>query len=154
MEIACVQQKDGVWYDWRSVEEALCVENEPCAFQLRFEQCPVVLCVDGYWIARKSFVAFLNWLSSEVTCEQRAVIRAANRALCSTGRGDRRTARKLRWEIAWRQEYKCADCGELLHPRAMDIDHIVPLHAGGEDVAQNLQALCANCHAKKTRTNV
>ena len=151
MEIVCVQQKDDVWYDWRSVEGALST-IAPCAFQLRFEQCPVVLRVDGHWIARKSFVAFLDWLSSEVTCEQRAMIRAANKAL--GGRGDRKTARKLRWEIAWRQKYKCADCGELLHPRAMDIDHVVTLHAGGGDVAENLQALCANCHAKKTRTNV
>ena len=40
----------------------------------------------------------------------------------------------------------------LLHPKGFDIDHIVELRDGGKDELDNLQALCATCHAKKTRT--
>lgn len=37
--------------------------------------------------------------------------------------------------------------GEPLHP---DIDHIIPLHAGGENKLSNMQYLCSNCHRVKT----
>jgi 5-methylcytosine-specific restriction endonuclease McrA len=29
------------------------------------------------------------------------------------------------------------------------VDHIVPKSAGGQDTLDNLQTLCASCHAKK-----
>ena len=52
--------------------------------------------------------------------------------------------------VAARQGYKCAHCRQTF-PAVFDIDHIVPLHKGGEDVMGNLQALCCNCHAVKSR---
>jgi len=39
-------------------------------------------------------------------------------------------------------------CGAI----ATEVDHIVPLAAGGQPFARsNVQALCASCHARKTR---
>jgi len=64
----------------------------------------------------------------------------------------RAVARKNRWLVAFRQEYKCAGCGNLLYPLAFDIDHAVELRDGGKDQLDNLQALCSNCHAAKTRS--
>ena len=64
----------------------------------------------------------------------------------------RAVARKHRWMIAHRQSYVCATCNMLLHPKGFDIDHVVELRDGGKDELDNLQALCATCHAKKTRT--
>ena len=34
--------------------------------------------------------------------------------------------------------------------RATDVDHILPRRAGGDDSADNLQALCHECHSRKT----
>jgi 5-methylcytosine-specific restriction endonuclease McrA len=31
-----------------------------------------------------------------------------------------------------------------------EVDHIIPLWAGGEDIESNLQALCDDCHKAKT----
>ncbi len=36
-------------------------------------------------------------------------------------------------------------------PLAAQADHIIPLQTGGADDIRNLQMLCANCHAEKTR---
>jgi 5-methylcytosine-specific restriction protein A len=33
----------------------------------------------------------------------------------------------------------------------VDIDHIVPLAKGGEDIESNVQVLCKACHKAKTR---
>lgn len=57
-----------------------------------------------------------------------------------------------RIEIAYRTKYKCAMC-KLLLPPTFEIDHIKELWEGGKDEYNNLQALCPNCHALKTRAN-
>ena len=45
----------------------------------------------------------------------------------------------------------CAICTAEPFPSAMDVDHIVPLSRGGEDVASNVRALCRSCHRAVTR---
>lgn len=46
---------------------------------------------------------------------------------------------------------QCDDCKKLAAPRlAHEVDHIVPLCAGGAGADHNLQALNADCHARKT----
>ena len=65
----------------------------------------------------------------------------------------RRYSTSHRIEVAYKSLYKCNMCGVLLPP-TFEVDHIVELHEGGEDAYGNLQALCPNCHAEKTRANV
>lgn len=55
-----------------------------------------------------------------------------------------------RIEVAYHQKYRCNKCGILLPP-TFQVDHIKELCDGGEDRFENLQALCPNCHAQKTR---
>ena len=58
-------------------------------------------------------------------------------------------------DIVARQEGKCACCGEPLgaDPRKIEFDHILGLAEGGDDSADNLQALTRRCHrAKSNRT--
>jgi 5-methylcytosine-specific restriction endonuclease McrA len=59
-----------------------------------------------------------------------------------------------RLNIAFKQEYKCFICQNLLKPRLFQIDHKIPLCLGGSNDSENLQALCLNCHAEKTFDDV
>lgn len=45
---------------------------------------------------------------------------------------------------------RCATCLYEFLASAVDIDHIVPLSRGGEDVDGNVQILCRGCHSRKT----
>ena len=40
-------------------------------------------------------------------------------------------------------------CNNILD-HTYEIDHIKPLYKGGDNENTNLQALCRNCHGKKT----
>ena len=57
---------------------------------------------------------------------------------------------QTRWELSAKQKFKCMKCKQVL-PVTAEIDHIIPRHKGGSDRLCNLQALCNNCHALKTR---
>ena len=52
--------------------------------------------------------------------------------------------------IMFNQKYKCNHCKNMLNPDTTDIDHKVELCDGGINDILNLQALCCNCHRKKT----
>ncbi len=51
--------------------------------------------------------------------------------------------------IAANQKWNCNDCGQLLD-HSYEIDHKIPLYKGGNNNIHNLQALCRNCHGRKT----
>jgi 5-methylcytosine-specific restriction endonuclease McrA len=67
-------------------------------------------------------------------------------------RNKRQYSSTHRIEVAYRSKYRCNACNILLPP-TFEVDHIKELRNGGEDVFSNLQALCPNCHALKTRAN-
>lgn len=60
----------------------------------------------------------------------------------------------------WSSNPYCVRCGRLtLFPAGFELDHIVPLYQGGEDVESNTQILCVDrdlagnkigCHIDKT----
>ena len=51
--------------------------------------------------------------------------------------------------IASNQNWKCNLCNNILD-YSYEIDHIVPLFKGGNNDNNNLQALCRNCHGRKS----
>ena len=51
--------------------------------------------------------------------------------------------------IASSQKWKCTHCQQLLD-NTYEVDHIIPLYKGGTNDLTNLEALCRNCHGKKT----
>ena len=51
--------------------------------------------------------------------------------------------------VAANQKWSCNHCQHLLDA-TYEIDHIIPLYQGGSNDISNLQALCRNCHGKKT----
>jgi 5-methylcytosine-specific restriction protein A len=61
-----------------------------------------------------------------------------------------RQKRNERIKLQWK--YKCACCGRV--STDLEIDHIVPVFAGGSEDESNLQLLCAGdrgCHAVKSK---
>ena len=55
-------------------------------------------------------------------------------------------------KVAASQKWCCRMCSEIL-PGVFHIDHTRPLRYGGEDVLQNVSALCIQCHAEKTQND-
>lgn len=54
----------------------------------------------------------------------------------------------VRREVLERDGWRCQGCGRA---GRLEVDHVVPLAAGGEPWAlDNLQALCVGCHIAKT----
>ena len=43
----------------------------------------------------------------------------------------------------------CTEAGRV--SAAVEVDHVIPLWAGGEDAEHNLQGLCIPCHEAKSR---
>lgn len=105
------------------------------------------------WMLVDDMLKMLDWFSSDATEDQAARVAGVRLGLRPKPPANKRAvARKHRWTVAYRQRYACAKCATLLHPKGFDIDHVVELRDGGKDELDNLQALCATCHAKKTRT--
>lgn len=84
----------------------------------------------------------------------------------------RKITKSLLIQILGRQRYRCANRPDLFPAGLKEyqcplwrhgdgvfdlagpqIDHIVELRHGGIDSIDNMQALCPNCHAAKTRAN-
>ena len=51
--------------------------------------------------------------------------------------------------VAANQKWHCNMCQNMLDA-SYEVDHRVPLYKGGDNSINNLQALCRNCHGKKT----
>ena len=51
--------------------------------------------------------------------------------------------------VASNQSWTCKHCNNMLDA-TYEIDHITPIYKGGSNNLNNLQALCRNCHGKKT----
>lgn len=65
-----------------------------------------------------------------------------------SGRGGR-PWRRLRDSVLVRDSYTCQCCG--LVTKQLELDHRIPVCAGGTDDEANLQALCVSCHKDKTQ---
>ena len=61
----------------------------------------------------------------------------------------RRLTAAQKKQVAARHDWTCTTCREVVD-ETFAIDHILPLWEGGTDAFDNLQLLCAQCHAKKT----
>ena len=64
-------------------------------------------------------------------------------------RNTRNVSNTVKKMVASHQRWNCNLCHNLLD-YTYEIDHIIPLFKGGVNNINNLQALCRNCHGKKT----
>jgi len=61
----------------------------------------------------------------------------------------RKVSDQLKKIVASQQSWNCKKCKNILDA-TYEVDHILSLEDGGGNDIQNLQALCRNCHGKKT----
>lgn len=67
----------------------------------------------------------------------------------SINRKRRKLTHRDRLAVASDQQWRCGWCQELLSD-CFETDHIDEFHETGNDHHENLWAICANCHARKT----
>lgn len=55
----------------------------------------------------------------------------------------------------WRKDPHCQMCKRQVdYPNGFELDHKTPIWKGGTNDYDNLQVLCPECHAKKTRIEI
>ena len=141
----------GEWhYKLEDINDIICKEAGPCQLHLLLPQTKYKA-IDGF-MNSKNLLAFLKWYEEGEPAHE-YVCGSISKAIKDAEKLSRKTSKKYRWHVAFRQGYKCAHCKELLHPDSFDCDHVAELQDGGEDVMANLQCLCCCCHAKKTRSH-
>ena len=68
----------------------------------------------------------------------------------ASGRTTKRSVSETKKKfVASNQNWKCAHCSVQL-PAWFEVDHKIRLENGGDNHINNLEALCRNCHGKKT----
>lgn len=60
--------------------------------------------------------------------------------------------KKMRFDIFRRDLYTCRYCGGKPPEVLLEIDHIIPISAGGKNEATNLATACRDCNAGKSAT--
>ena len=70
----------------------------------------------------------------------------------TTTKSIRNVPESVKKYVAANQYWKCKGCNNLLD-ETYEIDHILALEDNGTNDLDNLQALCRNCHGKKTARN-
>ena len=144
-------------YNLEDIERAICENAGPCQMRLLLPQVNYRV-VDEKWMAQLDVIKFLDWYIETAPTSYGYHINGIIKAVKGDIKKSRAVARKYRWNIAYRQGYRCSpsfnpSCSVMLHPQAFDIDHIDELRDGGLDELKNLCALCSNCHAMKTRSH-
>jgi len=104
------------------------------------------------FVSCKSVLHFVSWYLDNYSSEsvndfKHAISKYAKKI------PTRVLSRSMRVEIAYRQSYRCRRCELFPIPPNFEIDHIIELQDGGQDIVSNLQALCPGCHKEKTRLN-
>jgi 5-methylcytosine-specific restriction endonuclease McrA len=61
----------------------------------------------------------------------------------------RKVSDQLKKIVASQQRWNCKKCKNILDA-TYEVDHIIALEDGGNNDIHNLQALCRNCHGRKT----
>ena len=75
---------------------------------------------------------------------------AKQRLMRSGTKGTKRSVSETKKKfVASRQTWRCTDCQNQLNAW-FEVDHKVRLDHGGSNHVDNLEALCRNCHGKKT----
>lgn len=99
---------------------------------------------------RESYLKKIQELTDQISCLQE---KQSSTHICLSVPNTKTRRRKitpfLRSKIKESQNHACNICSLPLS-EYFQIDHMIALQYGGTDDEQNLQALCCECHAKKS----
>ena len=94
----------------------------------------------------KSFIGPILDFTSTSQNSSPQIKRMMHSGLNTTKRSVSETKKKY---VASQQNWKCKKCKNMLSA-TFEIDHVIELNAGGSNHVSNLEALCRECHGKKT----
>ena len=81
---------------------------------------------------------------------QTANLTHQQRKILSSGKATKRSVSETKKKyVASSQGWSCKHCNKQL-PAWFEVDHVVKLEYGGSNNIDNLEALCRDCHGKKT----
>ena len=139
-----------VSYSAKDIEHLL--KQERSVFMLDeyvYQSCPKTIYKKDGFIYEDSVVDLMTYLYKE----EGIVMCLSIKEYVKTKKLKKRAySTSHRIEVAYKTKWRCAHRRSLLEPD-FHIDHIKELRYGGEDVWENLCALCVSCHSKKTRAN-
>jgi len=95
------------------------------------------------------FFSALDFVQGHLLHSDGATYRQLDRILEGKPKTHRQVSPLLKKQIAAKQEWRCGHCQSILDA-SYEVDHILALFRGGTNTADNLVALCRNCHGKKT----
>ena len=98
------------------------------------------LCIDIPYLQKKEIPSFKTNRSAKIVKKH------------TTTKSIRNVPESVKKYVAANQYWKCKSCNNLLD-ETYEIDHILALEDNGTNDLENLQALCRNCHGKKTARN-
>ena len=99
-------------------------------------------------------IGYLWWQSKKQPDEFKGTLEFAKQLLLPSQTGKytepkRNVSNLMKKKVAADQEWKCGHCKDTLD-ESYEVDHKLALFKGGSNEADNLIALCRNCHGKKT----
>ena len=96
------------------------------------------------------FTNINNEMNNLGAAQNNAITPQMKRMLHSGGSSTKRSVSETKKKyIAAQQDWKCKHCNNQLDA-TFEIDHKIELQFGGSNHVTNLEALCRNCHGKKT----
>lgn len=93
-------------------------------------------------------MARLTTIKSKLQPHKKNIVKTQNKRM--TGR----PLQKRREEVYLKSNGLCAMCERVVLFSDYELDHIVSLANGGEDVIENTQCLCSECHSIKTKEDL
>jgi 5-methylcytosine-specific restriction endonuclease McrA len=153
MEIRCINHDGIISYSTSDIENI--IKKERGTFLLddnTCRRCPKTIHQKDGYMYQDSVIDLMTFIHKDdgiLMCLAVREFIKQQRSKCQK----RAYSTTHRIEIAYKCKYKCNMC-DIMLPSTFEVDHIVELQDGGKDEYSNLQALCCNCHAEKTRANV
>ena len=77
------------------------------------------------------------------------LLKTARASTPATKRITGRRCQQIRRGVALDAGFICQSCGRLTADG--EVDHIIPLHLGGQESSSNRQWLCVECHESKSK---
>lgn len=82
----------------------------------------------------------LTTVKSKLQPHKKSLVKLQNKRI--TGR----TLQKRREEVYLNSNGLCAMCGRVVLFNDYELHHTIPLYQGGEDIIENTEVLCIQCH--------